>query len=99
MSEPPGGITLSSSTRQNLLSLQNTFQLIGRTHERLAMWLRMSMTRLAPQAKGVWRVSLHGEPITAKERWLFHPEQNLRGGFSEAWAFDAATATLTTTCA
>jgi flagellin-like hook-associated protein FlgL len=42
MSEPPHGITLSSSTRQNLLSLQNTFSLIGRTQERLATGLKVN---------------------------------------------------------
>ena len=42
MSEPPGGITLSSSTRNNLLSLQNTTQLIGRTQERLATGLKVN---------------------------------------------------------
>lgn len=36
------GITLSSSTRQNLLSLQNTFSLIGRTQERLATGLKVN---------------------------------------------------------
>ncbi len=36
------GITLSSSTRQNLLSLQNTTSLIGRTQERLATGLKVN---------------------------------------------------------
>jgi flagellin len=36
------GITLSSSTRQNLLSLQNTTDLIGRTQERLATGLKVN---------------------------------------------------------
>ena len=36
------GITLSSATRQNLLSLQNTSNLIGRTQERLATGLKVN---------------------------------------------------------
>jgi flagellin len=37
-----GNIQLSSSTRRNLLSLQNTTQLIGRTQERLATGLKVN---------------------------------------------------------
>ena len=39
---PPNGISLGSATRTNLLSLQNTTDLIGRTQQRLATGLKVN---------------------------------------------------------
>src|SRR3954467_7291961 len=39
---PPGGITLGSATRTNLLSLQSTQSLIDRTQGRLATGLKVN---------------------------------------------------------
>ena len=62
-------ITLSSATRSNLLSLQNTSSLIGTTQQRLATGLKVnSALDDALAAQGIAPRPLRAQPLTFVRR-------------------------------